>query len=231
MPHPEGQGKPCWSGQAPTLGDRLFAWFMSQCGPKVTWRLKGRKQALFERLHRDHGIKTVVEVGMGTAPNLEFYGPFVDKVIGIDPNTAMAAYALRAAEAAGVASKLRLLTGRAQALPLDDASADAVVMTHVLCTVKDQAAALVEARRVLRPGGLFIFLEHVAADPGDRLARWQRWLDPAVGVVGHGCSATRHTLEAIQAAGFSAVQAERFRLDLWLPAAVVAPHVAGVAVR
>lgn len=103
--------------------------------------------------------------------------------------------------------------------------------TQVLCTVADPAAALAEALRVLRPGGLLVFLEHVAADPGDRLARWQRWLDPAVRVVGHGCSATRHTLETVQAAGFSAVHAERFRLDMWLPAAVVAPHVAGTAVK
>lgn len=221
--------EPCCSA---TRGDRLFAWFMSQWGPKAMWRLKGRKQELFRRLHRDQGIQTVVEVGMGTAPNLEFYGPFVDQIIGIDPNVAMHAYARRAAEAAGVAGKLRLLTGRAEALPLAGGSADAVVMTHVLCTVRDQGAALAEALRVLRPGGLLLFLEHVAADPGDRLARWQRWLDPAVGVVGHGCSATRHTLEAVQAAGFSAVQADRFRLDdLWLPAAVVAPHVAGTAVK
>ena len=85
---------------------------------------------------------------------------------------------------------------------------------------------------MLRPGGLLLFLEHVAADPGDRLARWQRWLDPAVGVVGHGCSATRHTLEAVQAAGFSAVQADRFPLDaLWWPAAVGAPHGGGTAVK
>lgn len=230
MAHP-GVSEPCCSGQAATLSDRLFAWFMSQWGPKAMWRLKSRKEALFKRLHRDQGIKTVVEVGMGTAPNLEFYGPFVDQIIGIDPNTAMHPYARRAAEAAGVAGKLRLLTGRAEALPLDSGAADAVVMTHVLCTVADPAAALAEALRVLRPGGLLVFLEHVAADPGDRLARWQRWLDPAVRVVGHGCSATRHTLETVQAAGFSAVHAERFRLDMWLPAAVVAPHVAGTAVK
>ncbi|PSC75365.1 methyltransferase 7A isoform X2 [Micractinium conductrix] len=90
----------------------------------------------------------------------------------------MQPYARAAAEAAGVGDKLRLVVGRAEALPLEDGSADAVVITHVLCSVGNQAAALREALRVLRPGGFLVFLEHVAAPPGDRLRAWQQRLQP-----------------------------------------------------
>lgn len=100
---------------------------------------------------------------------------------------------------------------------------------QVLCSVDDQAAALLEARRVLRSGGCLIFVEHVAAPPGDPLQRWQRWLNLAVGLL--GCNVTRHTLEAIRNAGFAAVDAESFRLPFGLPAAVWAPHVAGTAIK
>ena len=229
----------------------------------------------------------VAPAGMGAGPNLQLYAPYVDRIVGVDINSAMHPYARRAAEAAGVGDKLQLLTGRAEALPPVSASADAVVMTHVggthphgsctarlgaaaclfllcwarvacvgsvsasnrcppaschhasppplqvLCTVGDQQAALSEVLRVLKPGGRFIFLEHVAAPPGASLHRVQRVLNPAVRLVGHGCSATRCTLEAIQAAGFGSVEAESFRLDLWAlsPAAVVSPHIAGTAVK
>lgn len=214
-----------------TAGDRVFAWLMSRLGPHASWRLKDRKLALFQRLGRERGVSTVVEVGMGTAPNLELYGPRVDKIIGVDINPAMHQYARKAAEAAGVADKLQLILGRAEALPLEDGSADAVIMTHVLCSVSDQAAALREAKRVLRPGGCLLFLEHVAAPPGEALRTWQRMFNPVVSFVGHGCSATRDTLDAIRAAGFAAVDADSFRLKLWSPAVLVAPHVAGAAVK
>lgn len=72
-----------------------------------------------------------MEVGIGTAPNLELYAARVNRVIGIDPNRAMARYARAAAAAAGCADKLELIAGRAEALPLEDGSADAVIMTHV----------------------------------------------------------------------------------------------------
>lgn len=102
---------------------------------------------------------------------------------------------------------------------------------QVLCSVGNQAAALREALRVLRPGGFLVFLEHVAAPPGDRLRAWQQRLQPVVGFVARGCCCVRDTLTAIRAAGFSSVEAEEFRLPMWLPAAVIAPHVAGVAVK
>lgn len=84
---------------------------------------------------------------------------------------------------------------------------------------------------MLKPGGRFIFLEHVAAPPGDVLLRLQRLLNPLVRLLGHGCSATRSTLAAIQRAGFASLRAESFRAGFWGPAAVVSPHVAGTAVN
>ncbi|PRW58836.1 methyltransferase [Chlorella sorokiniana] len=166
---------------------------------------------------------------MGPAPNLKLYAQHVDQIIGVDCNPAMHGYARQAAEAAHAADKLRLLTGRAEALPLEDGSADAVVMTHVLCTVGDQRQALAEARRVLKPGGRFVFLEHVAAPQGQWLHTMQHALNPAVGFFGHGCSCCRDTLAAIRAAGFAAVDAEEFTLPIWGPLAVIGPHIAGVA--
>src|SRR5690606_16841818 len=88
----------------------------------------------------------------------------------------------------------------ADALPFGDASFDAVVSTLVLCSVPEQATTLAELRRVLRPGGTLVFLEHVASDDDGRL-RWQRRLDPIWSRVAGNCHLTRRTAEAISSAG------------------------------
>lgn len=100
---------------------------------------------------------------------------------------------------------------------------------QVLCSVSDPAAALAEAKRVLRPGGKLVFLEHVAAPPQSWLHTLQRASNPAVHLLGHGCSCTRRTLEAIEQAGFASLQAERFSARLRGPLAVIDPHVCGIA--
>jgi SAM-dependent methyltransferase len=104
-----------------------------------------------------------------------------------------APYAQAAAAAAGVPLSLR--RGYAEALPLPDACADVVVTTLVLCTVRDPAAALAEVARVLRPGGAYLFIEHVAADASHApvLAAAQRLLDPAQQLLAGGCHLTRAT--------------------------------------
>ena len=115
----------------------------------------------------------VVEMGIGTFPNAKYYttalpretrGPASLDIIGIDPNDAMPTFALSgpAVDALRTAGhSLRLIHGVAEALPLADGSADAVVCTLTLCSVPEPARALAEARRVLKPGGRLLFLEHV----------------------------------------------------------------------
>ncbi len=108
---------------------------------------------------------------------------------------------------------------------LPGACADAVISTHVLCSVTDVGAAYREALRLLRPGGVFAFVEHVGAPQGTGLRRLQRFIRPAWGWVADGCHPDRDLEAAIRAAGFASVEITRFRIA----APVVSPHIAGQA--
>ncbi len=166
----------------------------------------------------------VVEIGPGSGANLFYYSPGIAWT-GIEPNLHMHPYLRANAERLGLSIDLR--TGTAERTELPDSSADSVVGTLVLCSVSDVAAALAEARRVLRPGGRFVFVEHVAGDPGSWTRRVQRLLRPLWRVAGNGCRPDQDTAALIAAGGFSEVRIERFRA----PLPVVGPHIAGVAVR
>jgi ubiquinone/menaquinone biosynthesis C-methylase UbiE len=120
-----------------------------------------------------------------------------------------------------------LRTGTAEQLGMPSASVDAVVSTLVLCSVPSVAAVLKEILRVLKPGGRFVFIEHVAAPRGTMLRFGQQFVRPLSICFADGCHPDRETGEAIEAAGFGEVKLERFRAPLWL----ASPHVAGVAVR
>ncbi len=166
----------------------------------------------------------VVEIGPGTGVNLSFYDPGI-RWTGVEPNVFLHEPIAREAARAGMAA--RIVSGTAESLPLPDASADAVVSTLVLCTVRDLEGTLREIRRVLRPGGQFAFIEHVAAAPGSWTGRLQRGIRPLWSLAADGCNPHRHTLAAIEAAGFTRVEAERFTA----PVPVVGPHIAGIATR
>lgn len=172
----------------------------------------------------------VLDLGAGDGANFPHFPAAVTEVIAVEPEPYLRERASRKAEQAPVA--VRVIDALADRLPLDDGSVDAAVSCLVLCSVPDQAAALRELHRVIRPGGRLCFYEHVLAERRG-LARTQRLLERS-GVwpfFAGGCHPARNTVAAIGAAGF---EIERYR-PLWLdPCPIllpVAPHVLGVARR
>ncbi len=166
----------------------------------------------------------VLEIGAGTGLNLAAYPPAVASLTLAEPEPSMVAR-LRSA-AATHHHRPAVVAAGAEALPFADDSFDTVVSTLVLCTVSDVTASLREIRRVLRPGGRLLLIEHVRAD-GAALARWQDRLHRPWLAFGYGCNCNRDTRGALAGAGFAtdALQSARWRR---MPA-IVAPLVAGAA--
>lgn len=141
----------------------------------------------------------VLELGIGSGLNLALYGPGVSAVTGCDPSAALLRMARERAASAIV--PVELIEASAEALPVADASIDTVVTTWTLCTIPDAARALREARRVLKPDGVLLFVEHGRA-PEPEVARWQDRLDRPWGLVAGGCHINRRIDALIGDAGF-----------------------------
>lgn len=166
----------------------------------------------------------VIEVGAGNGCNFAQYPEAVIWVLAVEPEPYLRA---RAGEAAARASvPVRVVAGVGERLPVSDASFDAAVASLVLCSVADPDAALAEIHRVLRPGGVLRFWEHVlAGDAG--LARLQRAVDLVWPRLAGGCHTARDTVAAIERAGFRLGPRRAFRFM----AGPTAPHVLGSAIR
>jgi ubiquinone/menaquinone biosynthesis C-methylase UbiE len=176
----------------------------------------------------------VLEIGAGTGANVERYPAAVGVVTFTEPDPGMRRQLIERLDAARAAGSFApgdatVTPDRSERLPFADESFDAVVATLVLCTVPDPGATLTEIRRVLRPEGRLVFLEHVAAEDRPSRLRWQQRIDPLWKRVVGGCRLTRRTADTIEAAGFrfDAITRESARKATPL----VRPTIRGAAVK
>lgn len=187
---------------------------------------------------------TVVEIGPGLGATIPYYAaaccpkanpdPPVKMVYLVEPNHHMHEGLRAAAVKAGVQpGSFHILSCGAESIPLPDSSVDSVLCTLVLCSVPSVEAACREVHRILKPGGKFFVLEHVAVKEGDQVASWvlfaQRLLSmsgiwPAIG---DGCMLDRHTEDALKAAPWKSIAMERFVREGGLQ--IAAPHIKGYA--
>ena len=186
---------------SPAKGHRLFAAVYDRLNGQAerTW-LGSRRVGLVAQADGE-----VLEIGAGTGANLRHYRD-VTRVVAAEPDPAMRARLAR--HLAGAMVPVEVSEAPAERLGFPDASFDTVVSTLVLCSVADPDAALAEVRRVLRPGGRLLVLEHVRGE--GRRARWQDRVTPLWRRVGAGCHPNRDTQAAIVRAGFHLDHAERF---------------------
>ncbi|MDI9245422.1 class I SAM-dependent methyltransferase [Marinobacter sp. CHS3-4] len=160
----------------------------------------------------------VLEVGIGSAINLEFYRPDqVDLVYGLEPSHGMRRKA--AANLAKSPIKVEWLDLPGEKIPLADSSVDTVLLTFTLCTIPDAHQALLEMRRVLKPGGELLFLEH-GESPDEGVCKWQHRITPGWKKLAGGCHLNRRIADLIRDAGFTIVELE----NLYIPKA---PRIAG----
>lgn len=151
---------------------------------------------------------TVLELGAGRGRNFAML-PGGVRWIGLEPSPGRRAKLLASAARSGRTAP-EILVAPAEAIPLGDATVDAVFTTVVLCSVTDQARCLAEIRRVLKPGRPYLFFEHVASEPGT-FTRWmQETAAPLTRRLDSGCDPSRETWRAIEAAGFSDVDLRWF---------------------
>lgn len=142
----------------------------------------------------------VLELGCGGGINMAFYDPArLKSFSGVDPSAGLLDRSREAAQAIGIEADIR--GGVGEAIPFASESFDTVLCTFTLCSVDDQQQVLAEMRRVLRPGGKILFLEHGSA-PDEGVRKWQRRIEPIWKRIGGNCHLTRPITSAYEGAGF-----------------------------
>lgn len=198
---------------------RFNAVFFSLMGPYLEWSLRPHKRRAFGQLPRE-----VVELGSGVGANLR-YMPAGTTLVAVEPNPHMHRRLRAAANRRGV--HLELHDRVAERTDLGDHSVDCVISSLVLCSVTDPAVVLAEIRRILRPGGSYHFVEHVAARRRTPTRGLQRVLRRPWAWTFEGCSCERDLESIIRAAGFSTVTIEPYRLHT--PFVPFNTHISGTA--
>lgn len=180
-----------------------------------------RKKTLFSELK---GI--LVEIGPGTGANLPYF-PDSISYIGIEREKLMGNELARELKEKKF-SESRILNTSAEHIPLPSESVDIVVGTEVLCSILDPERALSEIKRILKIGGTYLFIEHIAAEEGTLTRKLQRLFKKPCGIIGRGCNPERETEKLIREAGFSQIEVEREHMPM---IRIVSPHIFGKATK
>jgi ubiquinone/menaquinone biosynthesis C-methylase UbiE len=201
----------------------MFARWYDQMMATYEEYIAERKRALFASVSG-----SVMEIGPGTRANLE-YMPEGCRWIGIEPNQYMHEQLREKANRHNMEAEFAVAS--AEGNELGDETIDCVVSTLVLCSVADQSRVLAEVKRVLKPGGRFYFIEHVAAPKKTWLRLSQRAIRPVWSFLGDGCCPDRETNVAIERAGFGSLDMTCFRVPREIMPRFASPHIMGIATK
>lgn len=203
-----------------------MGWYTTTVLPKLIEA--GCSQKLLMRLRAQYVPQAqgnVLEIGIGTGLNLEYYNKEQVQLTGLDPAAELTGHAQERAQALDLPVAMLGVSG--ESIPAEDATFDNLVCTWTLCSIPNVEGALSEMHRVVKPGGKLFFIEHGAA-PDAGVAKWQRRVEPVWKRFTGGCHLTRKADELIQEAGF--------RLDSFDSAYLPGPKIAsfmthGIAAR
>jgi len=206
---------------ATRCADGFNSWFLNLLDGHFHRRLGDVRQELLGTLHGE-----VAEIGAGNGQSFRYLRPGT-VVHAIEPNPHFHRRLTAEADRRGV--KLVLHPVGAEQVDLPDGSVDAVVSSLVLCTVDDPAAVVAEVRRILRPRGRFVLLEHVAARPGSAVGRVQEAVFRPWRWVFEGCHTNRDTVRTVRQAGFASVELRD--IGMATPILPIRTQIAGTAIR
>jgi ubiquinone/menaquinone biosynthesis C-methylase UbiE len=176
----------------------------------MDWVMAGEE---FRRLRTEllaHVHGEVLELGIGTGLNIRHYPKTVTLLHAVDPANLLPKTVTERSASQSFPIRIQHIT--AESLPFDDRTFDFVVSTWTLCTIPDPVKALREACRVLKPDGLFLFLEHGRSEDA-QIAAWQDRLNPVQNIIGCGCNLNRKIDHIITQAGLKIVIIDRFQME------------------
>lgn len=211
---------------------KWFPYFMVRFAVTYNEEMKSKKQELFSNLQKfvgPSGKLSLLEIGCGSGANFKFYPPGC-RVTCVDPNPNFEKFLIESIAKNQHLQFERFVVAAGENMhQVESGSMDVVVCTLVLCSVENQERILQEVCRVLRPGGAFYFMEHVAAERSTWYYFWQQVLDPTWNIIFDGCYLTRESWKTLERASFSKLELQHLHAPLSVK--LVRPHIYGYAVK
>ena len=176
----------------------------------LDWSMSGPVQGSYRQALLSYVKDDILEIGFGTGLNLLHYPKQVKKITVVEPNAGMGSLARKRIAKSGIQVENYVLKG--ESLPFADRTFDTVVSTWTLCSIQDVRKALQEVKRILKPGGSFLFVEHGLSHEPD-VQVWQNRLTPLQKFISEGCHLNRDIQALVEEQGLSIVSLKRFYME------------------